>query len=96
MKLNGVDFDKFSNQDLVQICMKYNLVIKTNKYTRNDLLNLIRHFMIEKLNKKQHQQNMQQNMQQQQHIQQDPNIKSVSVKTSTTHSYCKAICNLRR
>jgi len=79
MKINGVDFDKFSNQDLVQLCMKYNLVIKTNKYTRNDLLNLIKKFMIEKMNKKQ------QNIQQQ-NIQQDPNIKSVSVNRGRRNS----------
>ena len=67
--------------------MKYNLVIKTNKYTRNDLLNLIRNFMIEKINKKQHQQNIQkqQNMQQQ-NMQQDPNIKSVSVNRGRRNS----------
>ena len=66
MKLNGVDFDKFSNQELVQLCLKYNLVDKTKKYTRPDLLNLIKDFLINRLNKKNEQNN-------------DPNIKAVTV-----------------
>ena len=66
MKLNGVDFDKFSNQELVQLCIKYKLVDKTNKYTRQDLLNLIKTFLINKLNKKNEQNN-------------DPNIKAITV-----------------
>ena len=52
MKLNGVDFDKFNNQELVQLCLKYNLVDNTKKYTRQDLLNLIKTFLINKLKKK--------------------------------------------
>ena len=39
MKINGIDFDTFTNQELVQLCMKYKLVNKSTKYTRNDLLN---------------------------------------------------------
>ena len=26
MKFNGIDFDTFTNQELVQLCIKYNLV----------------------------------------------------------------------
>jgi len=73
MKLNGVDFDKFSNQELVQLCIKYNLVDKTKKYTRPDLLNLIKDFLINRLNKKNEQNN-------------DPNIKAVTVNKQRRNS----------
>ena len=73
MKLNGVDFDKFSNQELVQLCLKYNLVDKTKKYTRPDLLNLIKTFLINRLNKKNEQNN-------------DPNIKAVTVNKQRRNS----------
>ena len=73
MKLNGVDFDKFSNQELVQLCLKYNLVDKTKKYTRQDLLNLIKTFLINRLNKKNEQNN-------------DPNIKAVTVNKQRRNS----------
>ena len=73
MKLNGIDFEKFSNQELVQLCLKYNLVDKSKKYTRQDLLNLIKLFLIDKLNKKNEQNN-------------DPNIKSVSVNKQRRNS----------
>jgi len=73
MKFNGVDFDKFSNQELVQLCLKYNLVDNTKKYTRPDLLNLIKDFLINKLNKKNEQNN-------------DPNIKAVTVNKQRRNS----------
>ena len=52
MKLNGIDFSKFTNQELVQLCFKYNLIYKSKKYDRQDLLNLIKDFLIDRLNKK--------------------------------------------
>ena len=73
MKLNGVDFDEFSNQELVQLCLKYNLVDNTKKYTRPDLLNLIKTFLINRLNKKNEQNN-------------DPNIKAVTVNKQRRNS----------
>jgi hypothetical protein len=66
MKLNGIDFDKFSNKDLIELCLKYNLIDRSKQYNRQDLLNLIKVFIIDRLNKKQTQNN-------------NPNIKSFSI-----------------
>ena len=55
MKLNGIDFNNFSDKELIELCLKYKLIDTSKKYNRNDLLNLLKSFIIEKLNKKKQQ-----------------------------------------
>ena len=55
MKLNGIDFNNFSDKELIELCLKYKLINTSKKYNRNDLLNLLKVFIVEKLNKKKHQ-----------------------------------------
>jgi len=57
MKLNGIDFDKFNNEELINLCLKYNLIDRSKQYNRRDLLNLIKSFLMERLNRKQQQGN---------------------------------------
>jgi hypothetical protein len=64
MKFNGIDFDKLSNTELVNLCLKYNLVDKSKQYNRQNLLDLLKSFIIDRLNKKK---------------QQSSNIKSFSI-----------------
>ena len=55
MKLNGIDFNNFSDKELIELCLKYKLIDTSKKYNRNDLLNLLKVFIVEKLNKKKQQ-----------------------------------------
>ena len=57
MKLNGIDFNKFNNGELINLCLKYNLIDRSKQYNRRDLLNLIKSFLMERLNRKQQQGN---------------------------------------
>ena len=41
MKLNGIDFGAFSDKELIEICLKYDLIDRTKKYNRQDLEKLI-------------------------------------------------------
>ena len=52
MKFNGIDFDKMTNTELIELCLKYKLIDRTKQYTRKDLLNLIKSFIIDRLNRK--------------------------------------------
>jgi len=70
MKLNGIDFDKFSNEELINLCLKYDLIDRSKQYNRQDLLNLIKSFLIDRLNKKQ---------------QQSTNIKSFSIDSDKNY-----------
>ena len=72
MKLNGIDFGKFTNQELVQLCFKYNLIDKSKKYDRQDLLILIKDFLIDRLNKKKTKTS-------------NPNVKSLSVESDKNY-----------
>ena len=51
MKLNEIDFDKLSDNELVQLCLKYKIIDKENiqKTTRKELLIIIREFIKKKL-----------------------------------------------
>jgi hypothetical protein len=55
MIFNGIDFDKLSNNELINLCLKYNLIDKSKQYNRQDLLNLLKSFIIDRLNKKKQQ-----------------------------------------
>ena len=57
MKLNGIDFDKFNNEELINLCLKYNLIDRSKQYNRRDLLNLIKSCLMERVNRKQQQGN---------------------------------------
>ena len=35
MKFNGIDFDKLSNTELINLCLKYNLIDKSKQYDFN-------------------------------------------------------------
>ena len=52
MKFNGIDFDKMTNKELIELCLIYKLIDRTKQYTRKDLLNLIKSFIIDRLNRK--------------------------------------------
>jgi len=67
MIFNGIDFDKLTNSEIINLCLKYNLIDKTKQYNRQDLLKLLKSFIIDRLNKKQQQQ------------QQPPDTKSFSI-----------------
>lgn len=51
MKLNELDFDKLSDNDLVQLCLKYKIIEKEliQKITRKELLILMKEFLKKKL-----------------------------------------------
>ena len=51
MKLNNIDFDKLSDNELKQLCLKYKLIDpqKINLYQRNHLDKIIRSFVLTKL-----------------------------------------------
>ena len=51
MKLNELDFDKLSDNDLVQLCLKYKIIEKEliQKITRKELLILMKEFIKKKL-----------------------------------------------
>ena len=51
MKLNEIDFDKLSDNELVQLCLKYKIIDKENlqRTTRKELLLVIREFLKKKL-----------------------------------------------
>ena len=53
MKLNGIEFNNISDKELIELCLKYKLIDTSKKYNRNDLLNLLKSFIIDRLNKKQ-------------------------------------------
>jgi len=55
MIFNGIDFDKLSNTELINLCLKYNLIDKSKQYNRQDLLKLLKSFIIDRLNKKKQQ-----------------------------------------
>ena len=42
MKFNGIDFDKMTNTELIELCLKYKLIDRSKQYNRQDLLNLIK------------------------------------------------------
>ena len=52
MKFNGIDFDKMTNTELIELCLKYKLIDRSKQYNRQDLLNLIKEFIINRLNRK--------------------------------------------
>ena len=52
MKFNGIDFDKMTNTELIELCLKYKLIDRSKQYNRQDLLNLIKSFIIDRLNRK--------------------------------------------
>ena len=66
MRLNDIDFNKFSDKELITICLKYKLIEshQISRTTRKDLLSLIRGYLERKLKT---------------YGQKDKNIKSVSV-----------------
>ena len=35
MIFNGIDFDKLSNTELINLCLKYNLIDKSKKYKKS-------------------------------------------------------------
>ena len=51
MKLNNIDFDKLTDNELKQLCLKYKLIDpqKINLYQRNHLDKIIRSFVLSKL-----------------------------------------------
>jgi len=51
MKLNDIDFDKLSDNELKGLCLKYRLVSREqiNLYQRKQLLKIIKNFLIQKL-----------------------------------------------
>ena len=51
MKLNDIDFEKFSDKELITLCLKYKLIEshELSKSTRKDLLSLIRKYLEYKL-----------------------------------------------
>ena len=51
MKLNEIDFDKLSDQELIQLCLKYKILDKTEipKTTRKGILLIIKAFLKKKL-----------------------------------------------
>ena len=51
MKLNEIDFDKLSDQELIQLCLKYKILDKTKipKTTRKEILSIIKVFLKKKL-----------------------------------------------
>ena len=51
MKLNNIDFDKLSDNELKQLCLKYKLIDpqKINLYQRNNLDKIIRSLFLTKL-----------------------------------------------
>jgi len=52
MKFNNIDFNKFTDKELIELCLKYNLIDRSKKYNRTDLLKLIKNFIIDRLNRK--------------------------------------------
>ena len=51
MKLNDIDFDVLSNDDLKQIIIKYKLYQNTKIKNREDMISVIKEFIILKMNK---------------------------------------------
>ena len=51
MKLNNIDFDKLTDNELKQLCLKYSLIDpqKINLYQRNHLDKIIRIFCFNKI-----------------------------------------------
>ena len=51
MKLNDIDFDKLSDNELKGLCIKYKIVDpqKINQYQRNQLLEIIKKYLVHKL-----------------------------------------------
>ena len=51
MKLNELDFDKLSDNDLIQLCLKYKIIDKSqiSKTTRKELLIIIKNYIQKKL-----------------------------------------------
>ena len=51
MKLNDIDFDKLSDNELKGLCIKYKIVDpqKINAYSRSQILELIKRFLVHKL-----------------------------------------------
>ena len=51
MKLNDIDFDKLSDNELKGLCIKYKIVDpqKINQYKRSQLLELIKRYLVHKL-----------------------------------------------
>jgi len=71
MKLNEINFDLLSDQELIMICLKYKIIEKEDisKTTRKELLNIIKGFLQKKLN-----------VYGQRKEQNDTNIKSVQIQ----------------
>ena len=51
MIFNGIDFDKLTNNEIINLCLKYKLIDKTKQYNRQDLLILLKSFIIDRLKK---------------------------------------------
>ena len=51
MKLNNIDFDVLSNDDLKKIIIKYKLHQNTKIRNREDMIRVIKEFIILKMNK---------------------------------------------
>ena len=51
MKLNELDFDKLSDNDLIQLCLKYKILDKSeiSNTTRKELLIIIKNYIQKKL-----------------------------------------------
>ena len=51
MKLNEINFDLLSDQELIVLCLKYKIIEKEDisKTTRKELLNIIKGFLQKKL-----------------------------------------------
>ena len=73
MKLNDVDFNKFTDSELKAICLKYKIIEQSqlNNIGRNDCLKLIKEFINRKLKVYGQRKN-------------DPNLKSVGVRRLST------------
>ena len=66
-----VEIKDLDNKQLAQLGLKYNLIDKSKKYTRNDLITLLENFKKQK---------------QEQQKQTDPNVKSISVNKQRRNS----------
>ena len=51
MKLNELDFDKLSDNDLIQLCLKYKILDKSeiSNTTRKELLIIIKNYIQKKI-----------------------------------------------
>ena len=50
MKLNNIDFNVLSNEDLKKIIIKYELHKNTKIKSRDDMIKVIKEFILQKMN----------------------------------------------